>query len=238
MRPSSTLHHWLRARRDELGLRQEQIERATAEHGEEARITQSYLSKLERGQKPLSALTPAKMDALRQALNVGAGEWIARTGLSVITPGSLAQQGPAQAGGHGELIAGLEFIRLPVRALATAGLPLTENDDSVIDHDLVPAGEYRAGMVVLEVQGDSMTDKSGGLQSGDRIYVDTADLELREGRVYVLHVPGSGLVVKRVRNFGGNYWLTSDNPDYPPLKPEQATVVGRVYYHQPRGRRV
>jgi repressor LexA len=233
MRPSSTLHHWLRARRDELGLRQEQIERATAEGGEEARVTQSYLSKLERGQKPLSALTPSKMDALRRALGVSAGEWIARTGLSVITPGSLAQGSEP-----GELIAGLEFIRLPVRALATAGLPLTENDESVIDHDLVPASEYRAGMVVLEVQGDSMTDRSGGLQSGDRIYVDTADLELREGRVYVLHVPGSGLVVKRVRNFGGNYWLTSDNPDYPPLKPEQATVVGRVYYHQPRGRRV
>ena len=93
-------------------------------------------------------------------------------------------------------------------------------------------------MLVLEVGGDSMTTEAGGIRPGDRIYVDTGDLDLREGRIYVLHVPGLGLTVKRLRRFGPALWLTSDNPDHPPVKPEEVTVVGRVYYHQPQGQRL
>lgn len=219
---------WLRARRQALGLRQEQVEAATAAAGEHARVTQSYLSKLERGLRPLASLTPARQDALRRALELSPSEWAARTGLGgPLTP-------PL-----GEVVGGLEFLRLPVRALASAGWPLGEGDTDVIDAELVPLAEHRSGMLVLEVQGQSMTAPGGGgIRDGDRIYVDPGDLSLREGRVYVLHVPGSGLVVKRLRRFGEEFWLSSDNPDFPPLHPEQAVVVGRVYYHQPRGQRL
>ncbi len=219
---------WLRERRSALGLGQGAIEEATAQSGEHARVTQSYLSKLERGLRPLSSLTPARQDALRRALDLSPSEWAARSGLNAL----LAPDGD-------EVVGGLEFVRVPVRALATAGWPVGEDDASIIDAELVPQAEHRSGMIVLEVQGDSMTAPGGqGVRSGDRIYVDPSDLSLREGRIYVLYVPGSGLVVKRVRRFGEDYWLTSDNPDYPPLRPEQAQVVGRVYYHQPKGNRV
>ena len=219
---------WLRERRRALGLQQGVVEEATAQAGEHARVTQSYLSKLERGVRPLSSLTPVRQDALRRALELSASEWAARSGLTTL----LAPAGD-------EVVGGLEVVRVPVRALAVAGWPVSEDDASIIDAELVPQAEYRSGMIVLEVQGDSMTTPGGGgIRGGDRIYVDPHDLGLREGRVYVLHVPGSGLVVKRLRRFDEVFWLTSDNPDYPPLRPEQAKLVGRVYFHQPRGSRL
>lgn len=227
--PLSDLHTWLRERRDALGLRQDEVARRTWAHGGEAgTVTQPYLSRLERGVRPLSALTPARQDALRRALEISAGEWVARTGLPL-----LSREGSDDA------LTALELFRVPVRALATAGLPLTEDSSSVIDIELVPAREHRPGMLVLEVQGDSMTEPGGGgIRPGDRVYVDPGDLDLREGRVYVLHVPGLGLTVKRLRRYGDHVWLTSDNPDHPPVRPEEATIVGRVYYHQPRGTRL
>lgn len=218
---------WLRELRVRLRLRQDQVEAHSATIGESCRISQSYLSKLERGTKTLSSLTPQKMNALRLIYRVSPEEWASHTGLSVVT-------------GHGEddVVGGLEFVRVPVHALAAAGLPLSEDGSSIIDTELVPREEFKNGMVVLEVQGESMTSSDGGLRHGDRIYVDVNDLELREGKVYVLHVQGGGILVKRVRRFDGDFWLTSDNPEFPPIRPDQVTLVGRVYYHQPRGRRL
>lgn len=221
---------WLRERRTALGLQQADITARTASvGGEGGRVTQPYLSRLERGTRPLASLTPARQDALRRALDLTASEWIARTGLPLLTPA------PGE-----DVLGTLELVRVPVRALATAGLPVTEDLESIIDHELVPLRDHRPGMLVLEVQGDSMTTEGGasGIRPGDRIYVDAGDLDLREGRVYVLHVPGLGLTVKRLRRYGRDLWLTSDNPDHPPVRPEEATTVGRVYFHQPRGQRL
>lgn len=220
---------WLRDTRTRLGLQQADLSRLTAQAGEQTRITQPYLSRLERGERDLAALTPARQDALRRALQITASEWIARTGLPLLA------HTPTE-----DVLDTLELVRVPVRALATAGLPLAEDEHSIIDHELVPVRDHRPGMLVLEVQGDSMTTDGGasGIRPGDRIYVDPGDLDLREGRVYVLHVPGLGLTVKRLRRYGEHLWLTSDNPDHPPVKPEEATTVGRVYYHQPRGHRL
>lgn len=228
--PLPELAAWLRERRSGLGLRQGEVARRTAAYGGEAgAVTQPHLSRLERGSRSLAALTAARQDSLRRALEISAGEWVARTGLPVLAP--LIPDG--------DVLAALDLFRVPVRALATAGLPLAEDTGSVIDIELVPAREHRPGMLVLEVQGDSMTTADGGgLRAGDRIYVDPGDLDLREGRVYVLHVPGLGLTVKRLRQYGDHVWLTSDNPDHPPVRPEEATIVGRVYFHQPRGTRL
>lgn len=219
---------WLRQRRQALGLGQHDLSQRTGDLGGPAgRVTQPYLSRLERGERALGALTAQRQDALRRALDVTLSEWTARTGLRPLAPE------PRE-----DLLGSLELIRVPVRALASAGLPLTEDHASVIDYELVPLRDHRPGMLVLQVQGDSMTTDSGGLRPGDRVYVDPGDLDLREGRVYVLHVPGLGLTVKRLRRYGEALWLSSDNPDHPPVRPEEATVIGRVYYHQPQGQRL
>lgn len=222
------LSGWLQQRRTQLGLGQGEISRLTVELGGAAgHVTQPYLSRLERGERPLSALTAARQDALRRALQISVSEWMARTGLPVLAPT------PGE-----DWLSTLELVRVPVQALASAGIPLTEDQASIIDHELVPLHDHRPGMHVLQVEGYSMTTEQGGIRPGDRIYVDPSELDLREGRIYVLHVPGRGLTVKRLRRFGQDLWLTSDNPDYPPVKPEEATVVGRVYFHQPRGNRL
>lgn len=222
------LAEWLRQKRLTLGLQQGDISRRTLEYGgDSGRVTQPYLSRLESGSRPIGALTAARQDALRRALNISASEWVARTGLPLLH--TSPEEGPLER---------LELIRVPVHALATAGIPFTEHPASVIDHELVPLRDHRPGMHVLEVHGDSMTSDQGGIRPGDRIYVDPGDLDLREGKIYVLHVPGLGLTVKRLRRYSDQLWLTSDNPDHPPVKPEEVTVVGRVYYHQPRGNRL
>ncbi|AKH17215.1 MULTISPECIES: S24 family peptidase [Deinococcus] len=229
-RPTSSddLAGWLRQRRQTLGLGQHDLSQLTGDlGGPDGRVTQPYLSRLERGERALGALTAQRQDALRRALDVTLSEWTARTGLRALAPA------PRE-----DLLGSLELIRVPVRALASAGLPLTEDHASVIDYELVPLRDHRPGMLVLQVQGDSMTTEHGGLRPGDRVYVDPGDLDLREGRVYVLHVPGLGLTVKRLRRYGDQLWLSSDNPDHPPVRPEEATVIGRVYYHQPQGQRL
>lgn len=234
MTPAADPHElarWLRDKRIALGLQQGDISHRTLEYGQTGRVTQPYLSRLESGTRPLSALTPARQDALRRALEISASEWLARTGLPLLRT-------PVDSSGGSELLDNLELVRVPVHALATAGLPVTENPASVIDHELVPMRDHRPGMLVLEVHGESMTTEQGGIRPGDRIYVDPGDLDLREGKIYVLHVSGLGLTVKRLRRYGPALWLTSDNPDHPPVKPEEVTVVGRVYYHQPRGNRL
>ncbi|WP_027480999.1 LexA family transcriptional regulator [Deinococcus pimensis] len=226
----SAPHQWLRELRVRLGLRQDEVETRTAALGEDARVTQSYLSRLERGTKPIVALTPARLDALRRVYHVQPDEWAARTGLRLVA-----------AAAADEIEGTLDHIRVPVRALANAGIPLDDEGGAgtaTLDTELVPRTDYRGGMVVLEVHGESMTLDGEGIRHGDRVYVDRSDLELREGKIYVLNVHGAGTVVKRVRRYDGEFWLTSDNPDYPPLRPDAVTVVGRVYYHQPRGRRL
>ncbi|GGL14668.1 LexA family transcriptional regulator [Deinococcus radiotolerans] len=225
---SSDLSGWLRQQRQALGLGQHELsDRTGALGGPQGRITQPYLSRLERGERALGALTAVRQDALRRALNITLSEWTARTGLRPLAPE------PRE-----DLLGSMELIRVPVRALASAGLPTAEDHASVIDYELVPLRDHRPGMLVLQVQGDSMTTDSGGLRPGDRVYVDPGDLDLREGRVYVLHVPGLGLTVKRLRRYSDQLWLSSDNPDHPPVRPEEASVIGRVYYHQPQGQRL
>ncbi|UBV42593.1 LexA family transcriptional regulator [Deinococcus taeanensis] len=226
--PPTPLATWLREQRQQRGLGQDDLCALTLQlGGPQGRLTQPYLSRLERGDRPLSALTAIRQDALRRALNISLSEWAARTGLRPLAPE------PRE-----DLLGAMELIRVPVRALASAGLPSSEDHASIIDHELVPLRDHRPGMLVLQVQGDSMTTEHGGLRPGDRIYVDPGDLDLREGRVYVLHVPGLGLTVKRLRRYDTQLWLSSDNPNHPPVKPEEATVIGRVYYHQPQGTRL
>ena len=218
---------WLRALRRALGLSQAEVEVRTAVLGEACRVSQSYLSKLESGAKPLANLPPLKLDALRRLYRVSPDEWVAHTGLQLVLEANAD-----------DLAGALDFVRVSVRALAAAGFPFSEDGSDTIDNELVPRDEFKNGMVVLEVQGESMTTLEGGLRSGDRVYVDTADLELREGKIYVLHVSGGGTVVKRVRHFEDGFWLTSDNPNFAPIRPDQVTVIGRVYFHQPRGQRL
>lgn len=130
--------------------------------------------------------------------------------------------------------------RVPVIGLAAAGAPVTDEEDArIIGWEYPTDTEYRPHMLCLEVDGESMNDGAAdGMRHGDRLYVDPRDMQLQEGKVYVVHIHGNGIVVKRARKLGTDWWLFSDNSDYKPTRPDEATVIGRVYYHQPRGKRL
>lgn len=130
----------------------------------------------------------------------------------------------------GERVSKLRFFIEPVRGLASAGQP--------VDADGMPvlADVWRRGSLLYQVEGDSMAPT---LNDGDRVYVDPAELDLREGRVYVFEIPGNGHTIKRVRRLDdGELWLVSDNPKYRPWRPSEMRVIGRVYYHDPAGGRL
>lgn len=86
-------HQWVKERRLDLGLRQEDVETRSAQMGSKHVISQSHLSRIERGTKSLSSLGPDRMDALRRILDVSHEEWVERTGLEIVTKERLEQAG-------------------------------------------------------------------------------------------------------------------------------------------------
>ncbi|MFC4454756.1 hypothetical protein [Deinococcus sonorensis] len=85
------MNEWLIDQRTRLGLGQDEVDRRTRDLG--ARVSQPYLSQLERGVKALEDLGGARMDALRRVYQVSPEAWTDHTGLAIVTP----QQGPRPA---------------------------------------------------------------------------------------------------------------------------------------------
>lgn len=197
------------------------------------RISQSYLSQLERGIKPISSLGGERMDVLRRIYKVSVEEWAKRTGMTIATP--VDEPSRSQT-----LSPVPNLHRVPVIGLASAGAPVADDQDArIIGWEYPVEDEYRPYMLCLQVDGESMDNgDADGLRDGDRLYVDTRDRDLQEGKVYVVHVHGNGIVVKRARQLGRDWWLFSDNSSFKPIRPDEATVIGRVYFHQPRGKRL
>lgn len=227
-----TLREWLIDLRENKKLRQDDVDQKSRDLG--VRISQSYLSQLERGIKPISSLGGERTQTLLRIYDVSPEEWARRTGLALTTSTSTV----AQATQTLSAIAGVH--RVPVIGMASAGAPVSdEEDERIIGWEYPSEDEYRAHMLVLQVDGESMNNGDAkGMQHGDRLYIDPRDLELVEGRIYVIHVHGNGIVVKRARKLGSDWWLFSDNSDFAPTQPDQATIIGRVFYHQPRGMRL
>lgn len=149
----------------------------------------------------------------------------------------------------------------PVMDLLGARIVLP--NDALIDYDLVPKVAAKAGAgasletsdeteglyafrkdfmgrehicarnaVMLDVVGDSMEPE---FYEGDTLLVDKSDIEIRDGKVYVVTL-GDELRVKRIFNSLNGLILRSDNPKYPDIHvegPDLETFVvhGRVRWH-------
>ncbi len=89
----------------------------------------------------------------------------------------------------------------------------------------------RPGAVAFEVHGDSMDDGTlDAIHDGDLVVVDTSLTDLVPGKVYLVELPGQGLMVKRLRRVGDALWFMSDNPINGSFPAEDAVrVVGQVY---------
>lgn len=130
--------------------------------------------------------------------------------------------------------------KVPVIGMAAAGYGVDLTEVEPIAYDYVAPENYRQSMIILQVDGNSM-EASGEVDSlhpGDWIYVDPRDLNLQDNKIYVVYIPDRGVLVKRVRKWPQGWMLTSDNNEYPPFDADEANVIGRVYYRQPKGERL
>ncbi|WP_168734699.1 LexA family transcriptional regulator [Deinococcus sp. KSM4-11] len=223
----------LRVRRVQLGLSQEDLAARTDDL-----VSQRTVSALETGATPLDKMAIARVVSLANALDWSIRQMQDATGIDL---GAAIPTEWVQAGsGKQTLTSVADVMRVPVIGMASAGAPVNdEEDERIIGWEYPTADEYRPHMLVLQVDGESMNNGDAkGMQHGDRLYIDPRELELHEGRIYVVHVHGNGIVVKRARKLGSDWWLFSDNKDFAPTKPDQATIIGRVFFHQPRGMRL
>ena len=90
--PQLAPHVWLKEYRQDKGIRQEDVERFTSALGARSKISQSHLSKIERGNAPLEGLGAERLDALRQALKVSPEVWVEHTGLVIVTKQEQAEE--------------------------------------------------------------------------------------------------------------------------------------------------
>jgi hypothetical protein len=88
-------------------------------------------------------------------------------------------------------------------------------DEAPISWSELPEGMPAGGYVVLAVAGESMEPL---LHAGDRILL-RLEQEIARDAIVVARHPDDGYVVKRVEAVSGRkVWLSSLNPDFPPLQ--------------------
>lgn len=219
------IREWLIDQREKQKLRQDEVDQRSRDMG--ARISQSYLSQLERGVKPLSSLGPDRMDVLRRIYGISLEEWVKQTGLSIVTPTDLRMSDDVRSSTR---------VRVPVYALAAAGKGDWTEEDIITYIDVEPEIASRPNRVTFQVDGTSMEPT---LDHGDYIHIDLADKDIRDDKVYVVLILSNGIVVKRARVYeGGTIELVSDNKSHPSVRPDEARIIGRVFAVTPRTRRL
>jgi repressor LexA len=220
------LAEWLAETRQRLGLGQDEVDKRTRDLG--ARVSQSYLSQIERGTKSLEDMGAARMEALRQVYKLTPERWAKETGLSIVSPGAAST--PSYPSTVREIP---EVVLMPIYSLATAGMPMHDAEPLDYDPIAMPRDQWHPALMLFLAEGDSMSDgQEDSIRSGDILHVDMRDTDPTEGRVMVVQIPGQGVTVKRVRMLGGAYWLFSDNPDqrrYPPFQADEAKILGGVH---------
>jgi repressor LexA len=115
-----------------------------------------------------------------------------------------------------------KLVRIPVVGRAGAGFPESPADMDVIGWVLVSKETFqKGGKFSVQVRGDSMEPT---LHDGDfvvfKTYVGDGS-DIPNGKVVVVRNHHGELVVKRLIRTNGLIMLTSDNPKYPPIPPEQ-----------------
>lgn len=230
---------WLQELRLDQDKSQPQVEALSAQVGE--RVVASYLSRIEKGERGVWQVGPRKLETLRVLYGIDRNVFEAYTGRRIptgarIPPDSFSDSSGGAASTRtgpqpGDRVSALVSVAKPIRALATAGSPVVASEDHLgVVH--IPAHEDRAGLELFLAEGDSMTTLDpDSLRHGDTLFVDTHDLDRREGEVYVIRIHGDGTTVKRLQRIGGEWWLVSDNGrKHPPFRADEADLLGRVLY--------
>ncbi|MCW2956066.1 MAG: lexA [Thermoleophilia bacterium] len=142
--------------------------------------------------------------------------------------------GPPSIGGSGGAIGasgGVDVdvdasVSIPLLGRVAAGAPILA-EEHVEQYVPVPRQLTRSGeSFLLKVRGDSMV--GAGIMDGDWVVV-RQQREARDGEIVVALV-GDDLeaTCKRLGRHEGRVALFSENPEYPPIVPEQCEIVGAV----------
>ncbi len=211
----------IRKRRKQLGLSQDDL-------AAKLDISQQAVVKIEKGSTNIARWPWQRLEALRRALQWTPDEFYEATGIELPVMGAGSGSLGVTGGGAGNvqnpptLPSG--YTMIPVVGAANGGKPVEYT---------VPIREdvMRPGAVAFEVHGDSMDDGSAeAIRNGDLVLVDTSLTDLVPGKVYLVELPGQGLMVKRLRRVGDALWFMSDNPINGSFPAEDAVrVVGQVY---------
>ena len=116
--------------------------------------------------------------------------------------------------------------RIPLLGTIAAGHPILADqhveDTLQLPTQLVGAGE----LFLLRVEGESMT--GAGILAGDLVVVRQQPT-VENGEIAAVLVDETEATVKRVHRLsGGSLELRSENPDFPPFRPDQLRILGRV----------
>lgn len=218
--PRTPKPEWARA----FKKRREDVVGSQEELAIQADVSQSLISQIERGVQHPTGVSVERFTRLLGVLKWSVEDFSLATGIGLVTAPTKEEPSvqPADLFDH---------VFVEPHCLAHAG-----PGDSL---DTVPRGSAvmvrkadirRRYTEYAYASGNSMTKPDGsGIHDGALLFVDVNDLELRDGDAYLIKVPGNGFYVKRARWQFDEWWLHSDNPEYPPYQEEKALVVGHVY---------
>lgn len=209
----------------------------TYEAAEKGGVSVTQLGNIERGTHSLTSMSAGNLARLPAAFGLTWEQFTAIVAPSYAPyiPFLKSQSAPNMRFNPFDEVEDLgEVVMLRVYDLAQASKPIMELEPlEGYDPVYLPRKTTKPGTALFRVQGHSMTIGGvGGIMEGDVVMVDTRDLEPMPEKIYVIHIPGDGVTLKRVRWLGDDLWLFSDNEDqtaYPPFRADKARVIGRVY---------
>ena len=222
----------LKAAREEAGLTQEGV--ATA-----AGVAQGTVANIESGIRK----NPRELLAIAKAVNVHP-EWLksGRGPKELVTASGADQLDGVREPASIALTNNPDYpsirrVRFKLSA-GCSGFSVEYAEDSysvpfVFPKEWYEKHHYRPdALFAVGVANGSMEP---GLFDGDTVVVNTADVTLKDGKVYAMNYEGE-LVIKRLVRDAGQWWLASDNPDqrrYPrKVCGDDVFCVGRIVHKQ------
>lgn len=191
-------------------------------------IGQSDISKIERGeiQKTTALLALARaLHINANWLDTGDGEWDDESQES--TPIDLENNPDYPAIKHVKFKLSAGSSGFGVEYTEETKRPLVFGREWYEEHGYKPAKLF-----AVKIANGSMEP---GLVNNDTVVVNTADTDLKDGKVFAMNFEGE-LVIKRLVRDGGAWWLSSDNPDqrrYPrKICDENVFCLGRIVHKQ------
>lgn len=204
-------------------------------------VTQPYISRIENGAVDYDAMPLATVERLARGYRFELADWPAiLRGETPDHEGAVRNKnshGPSDEVGIPSVTFNDNFVTVQVYGSVVAGNPNSYISEApVIDTQIIPRSEYRNGNTFpVYVSGDSMEPT---IHDGELVVADRALTELKDDTIYLIAVEGEEMpCVKRARLRGTQWWLESDNRRHKAFQPEQAVIIGEVYWVQPKGRR-